>query len=348
MSDVSVASPTKKTTVPRKQSAAAKEAAAAAAALAASAPVVITKKAGGRGKKAAAATDNTATATATIDEPVAAAAPAAPAKKASNKRKAASAEPAVAAVDTTTATVDNTADNNGESAAKKSKKPREAKPKAVFIEGYGDLEKPEEERAYTEEEHAAWVQATSARLANEKYKDWVRAKKTFYKNIKALSQTRKKKRTQRLIDSEATTENHLARLLAAVPVADEEGKTEVITAEQWSTLNGAYLGGHGFEGIFTAAELDANVALPEKAVPIYTVYRAALKKGLRPLGIVSEAKKKNKATGAMEYVTNVDNRVFVGVGLPYQKPVKLDASVFCRKPCDRAFAGEDASAVSTA
>lgn len=333
-SQVSIASPAKKTLVPRKQSAAA-----SAAALAASAPVVITKKTGGRTKKAAV----TPAATATTDEPVAAVAPVAPAKKGGAKRKATE-DNAVTAADNAVPAADNTA----EPASKKSKKPRETKPKTVFIEGYGDLDKPDKDREYTEEEHAAWVQATAARLANEKFKDWVRAKKTFYKNINALSQTRKKKRTQRLIDSESTTDNHLARLLGAVPLADEEGKADVITAEQWSTLNGAYLGGHGFEGIFTAAELDANVALPEKAVPIYTVYRAAFSKGLRPLGIVSEAKKKNKATGVMEYVTNVDNRVFVGVGLPYQKPVKLEASVFCRKPCDRALASEEASTVSTA
>ena len=234
------------------------------------------------------------------------------------------------------ATVDDAA------AAAAPKKPRKVVAKVEYIEAYGDWGVPEAERGFGEEDFAAWQEATIARAENSTFKEWVRAKKAFYKGLKALMQARKK-RPQKLVDSAATSENQLARLLSApeAPAPPKDGEKivneTVITAADWASLDGAYLAGHGFEGVFAAADIE-SAALPDKAVPIYTVYRAAVEKGLRPLGIVSENRKKDKTTGTMEYVTNVaEKRVYVGIALPFQK---LEASPFAKHNSDRAFLGE--------
>lgn len=292
----------------------------AKAAVAVAPPPVPEKKTGGRKRKVEA----------TADEAPAANADEAPAAPAAAKKKSKAV---------------GTADSESAPAPKKmaAKKPREVKPKPTYIEAYGDWEKPEAERAFSEEEYDAWRDATIARVNEQSFKDWARSKKAFYKGVKALVQARKK-RAQKLVDSQATSEKQLARLLAAaeVPKAGEDkvvGET-VISAAEWASLDGVYLAGHGFSGVFTATEIEAAV-LPDKAVPIYTVYRAAVEKGLHPLGIVSETRKKNKVTGAMEYVTNVEQqRVYVGIGMPIQD---LEASPFARKNSDRVFAGEEVS-----
>ena len=340
-SPVAAGTPTKQATkavVPRK-SAAAKAEAAAAEALAASAPIVMEKKAKGVKAKAAA--------TAAVAPPPP---PPTDKKTGGRKRKVEPAadvdEAAAAAAVPVPKKKSKAAVGADESEAGKKvavKKPREVKPRPTYIEAYGDWEKPEAERVFSEEEHEAWRDATIARVNEQSFKDWVRAKKAFYKGVKALVQARKK-RAQKLVDSQATSEKQLARLLAAAdaPTASEDkvvGET-VITAAEWASLDGVYLAGHGFSGVFSAAEIEAAV-LPDKAVPIYTVYRAAVEKGLHPLGIVSETRKKNKVTGVMEYVTNVEQqRVYVGIGMPIQD---LEASPFARKNSDRVFAGEESS-----
>ncbi len=233
-------------------------------------------------------------------------------------------------------------DDGTAAAAPAPKKPRKVVAKVEYIEAYGDWGVAEAERGFGEEDFAAWQEATIARAEQQPFKDWVRAKKAFYKGLKALMQARKK-RPQKLVDSAATSENQLARLLSApeAPTPPKDGEKivneTVITAADWASLDGAYLAGHGFEGVFAAADIE-SAALPDKAVPIYTVYRAAVEKGLRPLGIVSENRKKDKATGIMEYVTNVpEKRVYVGIALPFQK---LEASPFAKHNSDRAFLGE--------
>lgn len=350
-SPVATTSPVKKAVVPRKTAAARKieeqNAAAAAPAVTpavdantnapevAAPPAKKPRARKGTEPAAAAASPAASPAVSPAVSPAASAAAPPPAPKVTKKRKAPAAEtadPAVAAAEVST-NGDNAVDGD---AVKKAKKPREVKPKQVFIEGYGDLDKSDTDRLYTVEEFDEWVKATTARVQNQRFKDWVRAKKAFYKNIKTLVQQRKKKRTQKQVDHGATAEKQLRRLLESAE----------ISAEDWSSLDNSYLAGHGFEGSFSAEEL-TSASLPEKAIPIYTVFKAAVSKGLHPLGIVSENRKMNKPSKDMLYVTNInEKRVYVGIALPFQK---LEASPFAIKPEDRAFLGEDAvSEVSAA
>jgi hypothetical protein len=246
---------------------------------------------------------------------VAVSAPPAPAKKAGGRKRAKPSDEEEGEIVVPAPDVD----------AKKAKKPREIKPKVVYIEGYGDLfEKAENERDFSEEEFKRWQEATALRAATQKFKDWVRAKKTFYKNIKTLLQSRKRKRQQKPLDNTITSETHYNRILANIPKTD------------FLALNNTWLSGHGFDGIYSADALAADKnAISEGAFPTYTVYRAALASGAAPLGIVSENKKKNAETGAMEYVHNTGgNRTYVGIALPFQK---LEASPFSILPADRAF-----------
>ncbi len=322
MSSAAVASPTKKATKPVvKKTKKTAEEAVVAAAVAVEAPVAAAPPAApakrGRAKKAA-----PSDAAVNVEVPaVAVSAPPAPTKKAGGKKRAkpSDEEEEGEIVAATPAAAD------GEAAAKKAKKPREIKPKVVYIEGYGDLfEKAENERDFSEEEFKRWQEATALRAANQKFKDWVRAKKTFYKNIKTLLQSRKRKRQQKPLDNTITSETHYNRILANIPKTD------------FLALNNTWLSGHGFDGIYSADALAADKnAISEGAFPTYTVYRAAVASGAAPLGIVSENKKKNAETGAMEYVHNTGgNRTYVGIALPFQK---LEASPFSILPADRAF-----------
>jgi hypothetical protein len=318
MSTTAVASPTKKATKPvvkkaKKDTEAVLEAAEVVAVPAPEAvapPAAPVKK--GRAKKAAV----------NAEVAVAVSAPPTPAKKtASKKRAKPSDEEEGEIVAAPAPAVD--AD------AKKTKKPREIKPKVVFIEGYGDLEKAENERDFSEEEFKRWQEATALRATAQKFKDWVRAKKAFFKNLKTLLQSRKRKRQQKPLDNTLTSETHYNRILANILKTD------------FLALNNTWLSGHGFDGIYSADALAADKnSISEGAFPTYTVYRAALASGATPLGIVSENKKKNADTGNMEYVHTTDgNRTYVGIALPFQK---LEASPFSILPADRAFlAGGD-------
>lgn len=284
-----------------------------------------------------------------VPAPDAVAPPAAPAKRSRAKKAAAPLEPADAAAVAVSAPPTPPKKTASKKRAKpsdeeegeivvpapvaddatKTKKPREIKPKMVFIEGYGDLDKPENERDFSEEEFKRWQEATALRATVQKFKDWVRAKKAFFKNLKTLLQSRKRKRQQKPLDNTLTSETHYNRILATIVKAD------------FLALNNTWLSGHGFDGIYSADALTADKnSISEGAFPTYTVYKAALASGATPLGIVSENKKKNADTGNMEYVhTTVGDRTYVGIALPFQK---LEASPFSILPADRAFlAGGD-------
>jgi len=327
MSSVAVQSPTKnavKKVTPRKPKAAAPVTESVDAnivpVVAEAAPAPAKKSRAAPKKKTDAAVAAPVVATdANVPTAEAVSAPAAPKKPVSRKRAKPSEDEAEEGEVTSVPAPD---------ADKKTKKVREIKPKVVYIEGYGDLEKAETERDFSEEEYKRWQEATALRAANQKFKDWARSKKAFYKNLKTLLQARKRKRQQKRVDNATTSENHFNRLTTTIPKAE------------YASLNNVWLSGHGFEGFISADVLDSEdkSQLSDGAYPTYTVYRAAVSNGARPLGIVSENRKKNHENNQLEYITNIEgNRVYVGIALPFQK---LEASQFAILSGDRAFLGD--------
>jgi len=321
MSSASPASPNKRNT-----KAPAKKKPASAAASVADEPVVVTepiadaapaKKPRAPRKPAAAKA-----AAPSAAEPVAAPEP--PKKTATpRKRKNAGSDEPVAAVD-------NTADPAAADPEKKAKKPREVKPKTVYIEGYGDLTKDENERDYSEEEFTRWREATALRASAQKYKDWQKCKRAFYKTLKTLTQSRKRKRQLKPVDNALTTNTHYDRIMANIP------------KEDFSVLDNAWLSGHGFDGIVSTETINSGdlSGIVDGAQATYTVYRAAIANGFRPLGIVSENRKKNADNNSLEYVhKTTGDRVYVGIALPFRK---VEASKFSISPKDRKYLAEAA------
>jgi hypothetical protein len=213
---------------------------------------------------------------------------------------------------------------------KKAKKPREAKPKTVYIEGYGDLNKEDAERDYTEEEYLRWREATALRASSQKFKEWQKSKRAFYKNLKTLTQSRKRKRQLKPVDNALTTNTHYDRIMTNIP------------KEEFSILNNAWLSGHGFDGIVSAETINSGdlSGIVDGAQATYTVYRAAVANGFKPLGIVSENRKKNADNNSLEYVhKTTGERVYVGIALPFRK---VEASKFSISPKDRKYLAEAA------
>ena len=77
------------------------------------------------------------------------------------------------------------------------------------------------------------------------------------------------------VDAVATAEKHLARLKA-------------IPAGEFAELDGVWLSQYGFDGFFTAEQLQASGCPSAGASAAYVVFEAALHAGVRPMGIVSE------------------------------------------------------------
>jgi len=204
--------------------------------------------------------------------------------------------------------------------------PRVPKPKAVYIEGYGDEDKPEEEQLFTLEAYDLWKSESIRRTAGQTFAQWKLQKKA---NLKRRRQeaSKKKKRSTKGTNKCATAENQKKRLLE-------------MPSAQFQVLDGKWLSSYGFEGSFPAADL-ATVSpadLPQGSLAALSVFQAAQAHGFKPLGIVSEKRKKDPVTSEMKFVDNVDGeREYVGVALPYDKqhPVHKLGSIFCVSTKDR-------------
>lgn len=197
-----------------------------------------------------------------------------------------------------------------------SKRARAPKTPRNFIVAFGDLAKEEKDRDFSKEEFERWKAQTAEAVANIRFKEWERSKREFYRAIKKLQ--KKKKRTTKGYNWEATAENHLRRL-------------KELPKEDFAELDGAWLSNYQFSGSFGADALNKD-GCPEKgAIPTFTVYLAAIHHGYKPAGIVSENGTKNGTE--ISFTTPVDGkRVYVGVALPFQNK---DRSKFCVVPKDR-------------
>lgn len=212
--------------------------------------------------------------------------------------------------------------------AKESDTPQSIKPKRAatkrkprvrrdYMNCYGDLETPEKERDYSKEAFEAWKVGVQKRVSETTFTEWRRDKHAFYRQVAALSKRKKKTRKQ---DPTRTSANHLDRL-------------KEMDADAFEVLDGVYLSQYGFDGAFTAEELEAGCP-NDGALSAYVVFQAARHAGYNPLGIVSE-KGKHDEEGNLQYLTTVDgDRVYVGIALPFRNKEK---SPFCAIPQDRVF-----------
>lgn len=229
---------------------------------------------------------------------------AAPKKKkaeASDDATAAAPAPVAAAAETVTSAP----------AAPKEKRVRTPRVHREFIVAYGDLNVDEKARSFTKEAFEEWKTLTKSAVEEIRYKEWERAKREFYRAIKKLQ--KKKKRTAKGYNWEATAENHLRRL-------------KEMPKDEFKELDGTWLSNYQFSGSHDAASL-AKDGCPEKgAIPTYTVYMAALHHGYKPLGIVSE--NGTRSGDQISFTTPVTGtRTYVGVALPFQNKERSKFSV---------------------
>jgi hypothetical protein len=324
----------------------------AAPAVAAPAPAPATKatRAPRASKKAAAAVESAAVPVAVPVPVPAAAAPSTTVTKAPRKPRASKKAAVAAESENTPTAVDAPpapASTDGESAAAP-KKTQRAKPKTVYIEGYGDEHLDEKDQLYTPEAWEEWKANTNKRTSSQTYAQWKVQKKNTYK-ANRQDKSKKKKRATKKVDSINTSEKHTARLLA-------------MPAEAFTGLNNVWLSTHGFDDKLSAEQLASidKTTIKEGALQAYSVYQAAVAHGVRPLGIVSEMQKVHKIFDAaqnkevtpdendMRYQFTVEGetdgipvagaaskRVYVGVALPFKNKL---ASPFAVIPQDRVYA----------
>lgn len=228
-------------------------------------------------------------------------------KAAPKKEKKATAEEATVAPPAADAT-------SADAPKEKEKRNRTPRVHREFIVAFGDLNVDEKLRSFTKEAFEEWKTLTKAAVEQIRFKEWERNKREFYRAIKNLQ--KKKKRTAKGYNWEATAENHLQRLKS-------------MPREEFKDLDGAWLSNYQFSGKYDASTLDKE-GCPEKgAIPTYTVYIAALHHGYKPLGIVSENGTRTGDT--ITFITPVEGRrEYVGVALPFQNKERSPFSVILK------------------
>lgn len=117
---------------------------------------------------------------------------------------------------------------------------------------------------------------------------------------RGTQRTPRSKVSNETLDMAATHDKYSKRLVAEVP------------ADAWKQLDGKWLSNHGFDGLFTAADIEAGKCSSISGTHAScTVFRVASSMGVRPLGIVSA--KTSRTDGAMRFVHEVPgDRVYIG------------------------------------
>jgi hypothetical protein len=216
----------------------------------------------------------------------------------------------------TSATADDAAGPAAAAAAGETiKRVRAPKVHRTFFTAFGDLNDEEKARDFSKEAYEEWKVQTLAAL-DMRFKEWERVKREFNRVVKKLQ--KKKKRTAKGYNWEATAENHLLRL-------------KEMPKEEFAELDNTWLSNYQFTSSFTADQLTAD-GCPEKgAIATFTVYLAAIHHGFKPLGIVSE--NATRTGTELAFTTPVEGRrEYVGVALPFQNKERSKFSVL---PKDR-------------
>ncbi len=211
-------------------------------------------------------------------------------------------------------------------AASSTKKTKE--PQAPFIEGYGDDEKAEGPELYSDEMYELWRAETRRRVETQTKTKWAKQKKAYRKaQAKKMLKSRKVVRSVKQLDEAATAAKLRARL-------------DTVSNAVFSALDGKWLTTFSFNGLLTAAQL-ANVdksTVDSSVLTAIAVYEAAVAKGVRPLGIVSENRKKDGETGEMKYIENVaGERFYIGKKLPYFPAPYKEGSAFVVDKDDKVY-----------
>ena len=263
---------------------------------------------------------------ASVDVPVPVAASQAPARK-PRAKKAAAANVAVDVVPSATGGVSTSTS----APAKKTKEPQ-----PPFVEGYGDDEKPEGPELYSDEMYELWRAETRRRLENQTKTKWAKQKKSYRKSqAKKLIKSRKVARAVKQLDETATADKLRERLQA-------------VDNSAFAVLDGKWLSTFSFNGMLTAVQLasinKANV--DPNVLTAITVYEVAVSKGVKPLGIVSENRRKDGETSEMKYIENVvGDRFYIGKKLPYFPAPYKEGSAFVVLKEDKVYI--DTPAAST-
>jgi hypothetical protein len=217
-----------------------------------------------------------------------------------------------------------------------SKKTKEPQP--PFIEGYGDDEKPEGPELYSDEMFDLYRAETRRRLEFQTKTKWAKQKKSYRKSqAKKLIKSRKVARAVKQLDESATADKLRERL-------------QSVDSAVFSVLDGKWLSTFSFNGMLTATQLNSinKANVDPKVLTAIAVYEVAVSKGVRPLGIVSENRKKDGETSEMKYIESVaGDRFYIGKKLPYFPAPYKEGSPFVLLKEDKVYIDAPVAAPST-
>lgn len=200
-----------------------------------------------------------------------------------------------------------------------------------FIDGYGDEDKPPEERKLDLEAFQSYRTLYQERLNNQTFASWVEQKKAWIAKTKtsgaASSGARKPKPP---VNKDDILCRYYNRLLA-------------MERSTFECLEDAWCAGHtdGSTLRISAADLEAGTTtVPPCAAAMHAVYRAAVSKGVHPKGIATFKKKKlgTKEDGKTTIWSTVvsvekgDKWEYIGPAVSFHE---VEASPFCITNEDR-------------